>query len=862
MASIVLGVVGAGIGAFFGGPQGAALGWSAGVTLAGIVFPPKLGAQERGRIDDTRVTGSGYGAMIPQVWGKARVGGNILWATDLVERKHKENVGGKGGATAEVTTYTYFANLAVAVCAGPVDRIERIWADDLLIYDHKHGVNEVQKVDVFGTLLGDDFTLTFMGDTTATLSYGVSPEDLEAALEALPSIGAGNVTVRRVLLSYYVTFQNDLGNQDVPQMTINPGIGVIASVSTKTQGKGYNTKYDIVVHLGGEDMEPSEFIEAHEGVGNVPAYRGLCYVTFNMLPLKKFGGRVPVFSFEVKNGESVTVADVIEDVLPQVGLASSQFNASGGDSSTFVGWILSSRQSARDFLEPLFQAYSIDLVEYGGKIRVVARGGAVDMTIDPADLGCSFYEESNAIQTVDVKRIQDWELPNEVDVTFFNSEKKYEQDNQSAVRYCKSHVHDKLTVTLPACLTNTQARRMATRLLYEQWREREQFAARLPLSYLKLVPGSVVALPVGDSVLRARVVGLDLALFGPIETTFVLDDEAVISQIIDGSPASEDEEDVFSPETTLFYPFSSNALRDTDADSVGFYVAIAGGSAWEGASIFKSNTGGDDYLPILNVTRSATWGTALTELGPGTTTGAIDNTLTVDVHIEQGDIETTSLNMLLAGDNAALLGNEVIQFLSVEALGDDKYRLSGLLRGQRGTDYQWSNHAAGDVFILLDDSIVRVDLNRSMKAKTIYLKAVADAQTLDDAEPVPLVISANELKPYSPVQIRGERDGSDNLTITWVRRARKDGEMQDGADVALDESYERYKVEIYDSTYTTLKRTISGLTSESATYTAAQQTTDFGSHQAQVYVKVYQLGDFKPGTTDARTTGHPGKAVV
>ncbi len=36
--------------------------------------------------------------------------------------------GGGGGGTT-VTAYSYFANFAVALCEGPIDRIGRVWAD-------------------------------------------------------------------------------------------------------------------------------------------------------------------------------------------------------------------------------------------------------------------------------------------------------------------------------------------------------------------------------------------------------------------------------------------------------------------------------------------------------------------------------------------------------------------------------------------------------------------------------------------------------------------------------------------------------------------------------------------------------------
>ena len=58
----------------------------------------------------------------------------------------------------------------------------------------------------------------------------------------------------------------------------------------------------------------------------------------------------------------------------------------------------------------------------------------------------------------------------------------------------------------------------------------------------------------------------------------------------------------------------------------------------------------------------------------------------------------------------------------------------------------------------------------------------------------------------------------------------------------MSETSEAYEVDIYTSgTYGTLKRTLTGLTTPTASYTSAQQVTDFGANQATVYARVYQL---------------------
>ncbi len=56
---------------------------------------------------------------------------------------------------------------------------------------------------------------------------------------------------------------------------------------------------ELRVYEGREDQLPDPKIEAVEGVGAVPAFRGTAYVVIEDLDLGRFGNRVPQFSFEV-----------------------------------------------------------------------------------------------------------------------------------------------------------------------------------------------------------------------------------------------------------------------------------------------------------------------------------------------------------------------------------------------------------------------------------------------------------------------------------------------------------------------------------------------------------------------------------
>lgn len=64
------------------------------------------------------------------------------------------------------------------------------------------------------------------------------------------------------------------------------------------------------VYTGSDDQMPDPTMEAVEGAGQVPAYRGTAYVVFQDLQLSRFGNRVPQFSFEVTRPELQDEADV------------------------------------------------------------------------------------------------------------------------------------------------------------------------------------------------------------------------------------------------------------------------------------------------------------------------------------------------------------------------------------------------------------------------------------------------------------------------------------------------------------------------------------------------------------------------
>ncbi|WP_339692825.1 phage tail protein [uncultured Parasphingorhabdus sp.] len=121
MATLVLTAAGTAIGGPIGGAIGAMIGQQ---VDQNVLFKPK--GREGPRLQELAVQTSSYGAQVPRIYGRMRVAGTVVWATDLKETRSREG-GGKGRPS--TTIYSYSACFAVALSSRQVQSIGRIWAD-------------------------------------------------------------------------------------------------------------------------------------------------------------------------------------------------------------------------------------------------------------------------------------------------------------------------------------------------------------------------------------------------------------------------------------------------------------------------------------------------------------------------------------------------------------------------------------------------------------------------------------------------------------------------------------------------------------------------------------------------------------
>lgn len=115
------------------------------------------------------------------------------------------------------------------------------------------GTNEVQTATITGAPTGGSYTLTFWGFTTAPIVYNAAPAVVQAALEALPNVEPGDITVGGTASALTFTFGGQWAAENVPQITATGSFtgGTAPAIATGTTTGGVRTGTKTVTAGGG-----------------------------------------------------------------------------------------------------------------------------------------------------------------------------------------------------------------------------------------------------------------------------------------------------------------------------------------------------------------------------------------------------------------------------------------------------------------------------------------------------------------------------------------------------------------------------------------------------------------------------------
>jgi hypothetical protein len=536
------------------------------------------------------------------------------------------------------------------------------------------------------------------------------------------------------------------------------------------------------------------------------------------------------------------LADVVTDICERCGLTSAQIDVTDLAGIGVDGFMWAGVIPGRAALEHLRRVYWFDPVESGGKIKFILRGGTSVETITADYLGASEGGDQ-VLELVKTERAGEDTLPAFLSVSYLTKDADYQPGVQSAQRSATVSEQPS-TIELPMVLSDTDARRIADVLLYDGWTGRNRRTWATTRAFAHLEPADIVTLEPDDATsYEVRITSIRHG-DGMIAFEGVDEDAAVYDQTSLGGTI-EDEAPVTLAGPTKAVLLDLPALLDSD-DDAGYYAGATGYlPAWPGARLFRSDDGGANYTSATVFFDAAVMGYVYVDtLGDYTGGNFYDASNTLRVTLLSGSLTSVTDAQLLAGANAAAIGNptdgwEIVQFRDVTYSGG-LYTLSMFLRGRKGTEHKQSTHVAGEMFVLLTTAALQrlPDSVGALNSERIY-RAVTFGQRLADASPQTFTNTGLALECYSPVHPAAIGWGGD-LTLSWIRRGRIVNGWNDGIDVPLSEDSEAYEVDIYNAGNTTVLRTLTSST-QSVAYTSAQQTTDHGAPVTSLNIRIYQM---------------------
>jgi len=254
--------------------------------LANLFYrpPPNL-AQTSPQLEEVQISSGSEGTAISRLWGRMRLDGKLIWATNFREEVVTETAtsGGKGGSseTVSVDNFFYYCSFAFAFCEGSdTTQLGRIWIDGTLIEQGKYTIrfyegSETQSADPWiesiegvgtvpafrGTayIVFEDLPLAEFGrripQVTAEIIKpltGLGEDDLEKALQGVCMIPASGESA----YATEIRFRDDGFGTTVTE-NMNNGTGLADSVVSLDQLQSQAENADsvlLVVAWFGDDL--------------------------------------------------------------------------------------------------------------------------------------------------------------------------------------------------------------------------------------------------------------------------------------------------------------------------------------------------------------------------------------------------------------------------------------------------------------------------------------------------------------------------------------------------------------------------------------------------------------------------------
>ncbi len=523
----------------------------------------------------------------------------------------------------------------------------------------------------------------------------------------------------------------------------------------------------------------------------------------------------------------------LDALLTALGGAGVEASAVAG---ALAGYVIDRPLSPRQAIDPIADVFQIDMAEREGGLSFFPRGGAPVAAFTPEDFALADVS-GGAGPAFTLRFAQNSDLPTAVRLSYIDEGGDY----RPAVAEARLPYADETREAgfeIAAAMDEAQAGARARSLLADASVMRETLSFALPPSALALEPGDAVRLDLGAGARDYRILSIEDGADRRIEAV------RVSPAVYDAPIATGGYRPPVinaAPGQPVFELMNLPMMREGDDPAAPYVAAFA--DPWPGAVALYRLAG----APVLAATlpARAVMGRLEAPLPPGWA-GRLDRR-TMRVRLSFGALASRSLDEALAGANTLAVetaaGWEIVQFTDADLGADGVWTLTGLLRGQSGTDAA-AGAAAGARVVLMTPAV-------EQPAFALDLKGLAldwSAGPADDPVSAPtfrtrtVTATARGLAPLSPAHLRAAKRANGDIAVTWIRRTRIGGDSWTGEDVPLGEAFERYRIEIRRAADGALLRT-DETTSPAFTYTAAMQAADLPAGVPALRVRAAQMSD-------------------
>ncbi|KZL21968.1 glycoside hydrolase TIM-barrel-like domain-containing protein [Pseudovibrio sp. Ad37] len=511
------------------------------------------------------------------------------------------------------------------------------------------------------------------------------------------------------------------------------------------------------------------------------------------------------------------------------------------------GYVISALQSPRASIAVLARHFGFDAVESEGILHFKVRGRGAVKRLELDDLVAAPKDT----EPIEFERAQETELPQALKWSVARADEDYDAIQVEAQRVTvqASRISSE---NFPLAVAPEEAERRVRRALQEAWVGRDGASFALPPSELALDPTDVVALDHDGRSYDLQLLSVNDGLERKV--TSIQQDRQVYD--MPPGPSRKRTDGALSQAVVfgkpLFAFLDLPQLSDNSPAHQPLMAAYA--DPWPGVlNVYRSQADAG-FKRVAEITTPAQFGVTLEPLKRGPTS-RFDLGSELVISVSSGTIESIPDLELLAGGNAFAIETapntwEIIQASRAELLAPSTYKLSRLLRGQRGTESSIVDTLPASARIIrLDDNLVPAPITLSEISLPFRWRIVPGRASLSDPATLALGFTpeANGLRPLSPVHVtqpirKGRLPG--DLALFWIRRSRlPEADSWLSRDVPLGEAIEAYEVEVLKDG--SVIRTLSSTTS-SVIYIGTQQIEDFGailSSGDTLLIRIYQLSN-------------------